>query len=59
LAAALQAVTGDPEFRAQAEASGFQVAWIDGTAWTAMVREEQARLAALWATEPWLQSTGQ
>jgi tripartite-type tricarboxylate transporter receptor subunit TctC len=59
LAAALQAVVADPGFREQAEASGFQVAWIDGPAWTAMVDEERARLASLWATEPWLQSAGQ
>ncbi len=59
LAAALQAVVADAEFREQAEASGFQVAWIDGTAWTSMVQEEQQRLASLWATEPWLQSASQ
>jgi tripartite-type tricarboxylate transporter receptor subunit TctC len=59
LAAALQAVVADPGFREQAEASGFQVAWIDGPAWTAMVDEERAKLASLWATEPWLQSAGQ
>jgi tripartite-type tricarboxylate transporter receptor subunit TctC len=59
LAGALQGVVADPDFRAQAEASGFQVAWIDGAAWTAMVEEERARLAMLWATEPWLQSAGQ
>lgn len=59
LATALQGVADDPEFREQAEASGFQVAWIDGAAWTSMVREEQTRLASLWATEPWLRSAGQ
>jgi tripartite-type tricarboxylate transporter receptor subunit TctC len=57
--AALQGVVADPDFRTQAEASGFQVVWIDGAAWTAMVEAERARLAALWATEPWLQSAGQ
>jgi tripartite-type tricarboxylate transporter receptor subunit TctC len=59
LAAALRGVADDPEFRAKAEASGFQVAWIDGAVWTSMVQEERVRLAALWATEPWLQSAGQ
>jgi tripartite-type tricarboxylate transporter receptor subunit TctC len=58
-AAALQAVVTDPEFRAQAADSGFLVSWIDGTAWTALVEAERIRLAALWATEPWLQAGGQ
>jgi tripartite-type tricarboxylate transporter receptor subunit TctC len=59
LAAALQAVVADAAFREHAEASGFQVVWIDGAAWTAMAEEERARLASLWATEAWLQSAGQ
>lgn len=59
VAAALQGVVADEAFRTQAEASGFQVTWIDGAAWTSMVEAERARLAALWATEPWLQSAGQ
>ncbi|MGA3403962.1 MAG: tripartite tricarboxylate transporter substrate-binding protein [Acetobacteraceae bacterium] len=59
LVAALQNVVADPDFREQAEASGFQVAWIDGAAWTEQVAQERARLASLWATEPWLQSAGQ
>jgi tripartite-type tricarboxylate transporter receptor subunit TctC len=59
LAAALQAVVGDATFRTQAEDSGFQVEWIDGTAWATVVETERARLAALWATEPWLPSTAQ
>ena len=59
LAAALQAVVADQDFRDQAEASGFRVEWIDGPAWTALVEAERAELAALWATDPWLQSAGQ
>jgi tripartite-type tricarboxylate transporter receptor subunit TctC len=59
LADALQAVTEDADFRAGAEASGFQVTWIDGPHWTELVRQEQRRLAALWATEPWLPGAGQ
>jgi tripartite-type tricarboxylate transporter receptor subunit TctC len=55
LRGAMRDVVADPEFRAQAHASGFIVTWIDGSAWTAMVEAERAELARLWATEPWLQ----
>ncbi len=45
---ALQAVVADPEFRTEADANGFQVAWIDGTAWNASARAERDALSALW-----------
>jgi tripartite-type tricarboxylate transporter receptor subunit TctC len=59
LAAALQAVAADPDFVALAETGGFLANWTDGPAWTALVGAEQARLAAVWATEAWLPSAGQ
>jgi tripartite-type tricarboxylate transporter receptor subunit TctC len=52
---AMQAVVADPEFRDQADTSGFVATWIDGTAWTALAEDERGELAQLWATEPWLQ----
>jgi tripartite-type tricarboxylate transporter receptor subunit TctC len=52
---ALQAVVADPEFRDQADASGFLATWIDGATWTALAETERTELAQLWATEPWLQ----
>ena len=55
LQAALQAVVADPEFRDQANTSGFVATWIDGAAWTAIAKMQHAELAQLWATEPWLQ----
>lgn len=58
VAAALQAVAEDAEFREQAEAGGVRVAWIDGPRWTEMVVAEHERLATLWATEPWLEAGG-
>jgi tripartite-type tricarboxylate transporter receptor subunit TctC len=55
LGEALQAVVADPEFRDQADASGFLATWIDGLTWSAVAETERAELARLWATEPWLQ----
>jgi tripartite-type tricarboxylate transporter receptor subunit TctC len=55
LAEAMRAVSDDPEFQELATAGGYAVGWLDGTAWTTEVGSERAELAALWATEPWLQ----
>jgi tripartite-type tricarboxylate transporter receptor subunit TctC len=55
LAAALQAVVDDAEFRELADAGGFVAKWRDGTSWTADAEAERTDLAKLWATEPWLQ----
>lgn len=47
---ALQGIVADPEYRAEADANGFQVAWIDGAAWGASARAERDALSALWPT---------
>jgi tripartite-type tricarboxylate transporter receptor subunit TctC len=57
MAAALKAISEDEEFRAQADARGFLVTWLDGAAWTAQTEAEQADLAKLWTTDPWLTSS--
>ncbi len=56
--AALQAITEDDEFREHADASGFLVSWMDGSAWTALVEAQRADLATMWATDPWLNANG-
>jgi putative tricarboxylic transport membrane protein len=45
---ALHGIAADPEFRAEADANGFQVAWIDGAAWMAAARAERDTVSALW-----------
>jgi tripartite-type tricarboxylate transporter receptor subunit TctC len=45
---ALGGVAADPEFRAEADANGFQVAWIEGTAWSTAARSARDDLSALW-----------
>jgi tripartite-type tricarboxylate transporter receptor subunit TctC len=57
LAKALQAVAEDDVFRAQAEASGYYAAWEDGATWVDQMQTEQAALAKLWETNPWLSSS--
>jgi tripartite-type tricarboxylate transporter receptor subunit TctC len=49
---ALQGVAADPEFRAEADATGFQVAWVDSAAWSAAARAERDDLSALWPDAP-------
>jgi tripartite-type tricarboxylate transporter receptor subunit TctC len=58
LADAMRAVTEDESFREQAEAKGYYAAWEDGPAWLAKMETEQAALAKLWETDPWLSSSG-
>jgi tripartite-type tricarboxylate transporter receptor subunit TctC len=58
LTEALRAVTADEAFRTQAETNGYQVAWTDGPAWLVQLQEEQAALAKLWETDPWMSSSG-
>ena len=58
LADALRAVTEDKAFRDQAEASGYYAGWEDGAAWLEQMQTEQAALAKLWETNPWLSSSG-
>ena len=55
---AMKAVTQDPAFREQAEAAGYYAAWSDGVDWLALMQTEQAALAKLWETNPWLSSSG-
>ena len=59
LAAALQAMALDPEFRARGDEDGWLANWIDGPTWTQHAAADRERLATLWATEPWLPSTAQ
>ncbi|MBV9250093.1 MAG: hypothetical protein JO227_12715 [Acetobacteraceae bacterium] len=59
IATALQATAADAEFQDEGNARGFRAVWIDGQAWAAQVEAERQTLAALWATEPWLSSSGQ
>ena len=58
LVAALRGIAVDPDFLALADTHGFQAAWIDGPAWMAIMERERASLAKLWATDPWLPSSG-
>lgn len=58
LAAAMRAAAADVPFRDQAEPRGYHVMWDDGVAWMAQMQAEQADLAKLWATDPWLSSPG-
>ncbi len=54
LAAALEEITADPEFQAEADANGFIAAWFDGGRWSSQARTERRDLAELWRTQPWL-----
>jgi tripartite-type tricarboxylate transporter receptor subunit TctC len=58
LVKALRAVAEDDNFREQAEAKGYYAAWEDGPAWVDQMQTEQAALAKLWETDPWLSSSG-
>jgi tripartite-type tricarboxylate transporter receptor subunit TctC len=58
LADALRAVTEDDAFRDHALASGYYAAWEDGATWLDQMQTEQAALAKLWETNPWLSSSG-
>ena len=58
LVAALKGIAADPDFQALADTSGFLAAWLGGPEWTALVERERTDLGKLWATEPWLPSSG-
>jgi tripartite-type tricarboxylate transporter receptor subunit TctC len=58
LADAMRAVTEDDDFREHAEAKGYYAAWEDGPTWLVQMQTEQAALAKLWETDPWLASSG-
>jgi tripartite-type tricarboxylate transporter receptor subunit TctC len=58
LETAMRGVAEDEDFRTQAEARGYHVMWHDGATWVAEMQAEQAELASLWATDPWLSSSG-
>jgi tripartite-type tricarboxylate transporter receptor subunit TctC len=55
---AIRAAARDGSFGEQAEASGYYAAWEEGLDWLAQMRAEQAVLAKLWETNPWLSSPG-
>jgi tripartite-type tricarboxylate transporter receptor subunit TctC len=59
LIAALRAVADDPAFRKEAENLGLLGDWSDGANWRARMERESAELAALWASDPWLNAAGQ
>jgi tripartite-type tricarboxylate transporter receptor subunit TctC len=59
LITALRAVAADPDFQEQAETKGLLVAWNDGPGWRVQIEREGEELAALWATDPWLNAEGQ
>jgi tripartite-type tricarboxylate transporter receptor subunit TctC len=59
LTGAARAVTEDEAFRQKAEADGYYAAWQDGPTWLEATETERAMLAALWATDPWLSSSGE
>ena len=54
----MRAVTGDEHFQEEAEVKGYYAAWEDGSAWLVKMQTEQAALAKLWETDPWLSSSG-
>jgi tripartite-type tricarboxylate transporter receptor subunit TctC len=58
LVAALKGIVTDPDFQALADARGFLATWMGGAEWMALVERERTDLGKLWATEPWLQSSG-
>ncbi len=58
VATAMRAVAEDAAFLEQADAGGYHVAWNDGETWQAQMQAEQADLARLWETDPWLSSSG-
>lgn len=55
---ALKQTAEDDAFREEAEANGYYATWIDGPGWMAQLQTEQAALAELWSTNPWLSSSG-
>lgn len=56
---ALRSVTEDVAFRKQAESQGLLGDWSDGADWRALMERESVELAALWASDPWLNAAGQ
>jgi tripartite-type tricarboxylate transporter receptor subunit TctC len=58
LADAMRAVVQDNAFRDQAEVNGYYASWAEGPEWVTQMRAEQAELAKLWETNPWLSSSG-
>ena len=55
---AIHAAATDNAFDDQAEVGGYYAAWADGAAWLTQIQTEQAALAELWETNPWLSSSG-
>jgi tripartite-type tricarboxylate transporter receptor subunit TctC len=55
---AIRAVAQDEAFAQQAEANGYYARWADGAEWLTQMQAEQAALAKLWESNPWLSSSG-
>lgn len=55
---AIRAAANEDAFKDQAAESGYYGAWEEGPAWAERTRVEQAELAKLWETNPWLSSSG-
>jgi tripartite-type tricarboxylate transporter receptor subunit TctC len=58
LAAAVRAAAQEGGFGEQAEEKGYYAAWAEAADWLAQMETEQAALAKLWETNPWLSSSG-
>lgn len=54
----LKTIVANARFREEADAKGFIPFWTDARAWAAQRDAEQADLAELWRTDPWLSSSG-
>jgi tripartite-type tricarboxylate transporter receptor subunit TctC len=58
LVTAIRAAAQDGGFGEQAEGKGYYAAWAEGVEWLAQMQTEQAALAKLWESNPWLSSSG-
>ncbi len=54
----IRATARDSAFAEQAQANGYYAAWTEGADWLAQMQSEQAALAKLWESNPWLSSSG-
>jgi tripartite-type tricarboxylate transporter receptor subunit TctC len=58
LLVAIRAAAQDGAFAEQGEGKGYYAGWAEGAAWLTQMQTEQAALAKLWETNPWLSSSG-
>jgi tripartite-type tricarboxylate transporter receptor subunit TctC len=55
---ALREAANEDTFKDRAAEAGYYGAWEEGAAWANRTRTEQAELAKLWETNPWMSSSG-